>query len=138
MIGRPPVPLGVRFERFVSKPDGDTFGTACWLWTGCKARDGYGKIQLSQNDLRYGSCLTVRATRTAWFLAAGAWPLPDQCVLHTCDNPSCVNPAHLFLGDHQSYMTDMVSKSRSAVLGEHGGVVSNLQSALTKQSSIGI
>ena len=75
---------------------------------------GYGKIQLARGDLVYGRCLTVRATRVSLFLATGVWPEPGQMALHTCDNPACVNPDHLFLGNHRDNMRDMVSKQRSA------------------------
>lgn len=114
MIGRPPVPLRVRFERLVSRPTGAAAGDECWLWTGCKDRSGHGKIQLARGDVPYGRSLTMRATRVGWFLTTGAWPRPDQYVLHSCDNPSCVNPSHHFLGDHHTNMTDMASKGRSA------------------------
>lgn len=53
-----------------------------------------------------------KAHRTAWFLAWGEWPPPDKMLCHTCDNPACVNVAHLFLGDQFDNMRDKTSKGR--------------------------
>lgn len=69
----------------------------------------------SKTYLGYGSCTRiggeVRTHRVSWFLARG--PIPQGAhVLHRCDNRSCVNPDHLFLGSHQDNMTDMVAKGR--------------------------
>lgn len=55
----------------------------------------------------------IRAHRVSWELAYG--PIPDgRWVLHKCDNPGCVNPDHLFLGDAQTNEADKVSKDRQA------------------------
>lgn len=66
---------------------------------------GYGMVELSRGN-------RVRAHRLVWEECFG--PIPAKmCVCHTCDNPACVNPAHLFLGDHQWNMTDMREKGRA-------------------------
>lgn len=83
----------------------------CALWTGCLFRDGYGRIDIG--------CWPRRAHRIAWTIAHG--PIPAGLwVLHRCDTPRCVNPAHLFLGTHQDNIDDMVRKGRQAK-GEKSG-----------------
>ena len=73
----------------------------CWPWTG--GGDRYGKIKVRR--------MSVSAHRFAWQVANG--PIPDgMSVLHTCDNPPCCNPSHLFLGTNSDNMRDMVTKGR--------------------------
>lgn len=78
---------------------------ACWIWTASRDTSGYGQIRVD-GRLR-------RATHIAWELTYGA-PPTDDLLCHTCDTPACVNPAHLFPGDHQVNAADMVQKGRSA------------------------
>jgi len=87
------------FWDYVEKSDG------CWEWSGAKDRDGYGKLISGYRD--------VRAHRLSWELHFGAIP-SGLLVCHHCDNPSCVRPDHLFLGDAQANSDDMVLKGRSA------------------------
>lgn len=91
-----------RFERRVNKTE------TCWLWTGGKTIPGYGLVGL--NGKR------VYAHRLAYFLYKGEIPFninpKDSSIMHSCDNPSCVNPSHLFLGTHQDNMRDMWNKKR--------------------------
>ncbi|MGH0033016.1 MAG: HNH endonuclease [Myxococcota bacterium] len=61
-----------------------------------------------------------QAHRIAWGLANGADP-GDAHVLHRCDNPPCVNPAHLFLGDAAANAQDRHQKGRSAIPVRRGG-----------------
>ena len=51
-----------------------------------------------------------QATHVSWYLHTGDWPTKHMC--HKCDNPSCVNPHHLFEGTHQDNMDDKVRKGR--------------------------
>lgn len=75
----------------------------CWNWTGCM-NGGYGSVWAGNGNV-------ILANRAAWILSNGAIP-EGMDVLHSCDNPRCVNPGHLFLGTHSENMTDMVSKKR--------------------------
>lgn len=66
------------------------------------------------------------ASRVAYLLCTGDIP-DDICVLHTCDNPSCINPEHLFLGTFQDNTDDMINKNRKP-LGEEA-----TQNSLTEE-----
>lgn len=89
-------------ERFYSRVRKTDY---CWEWTGCKTRAGYGRIRAFKETGDY-------AHRLAWVLEYGHIPDGMQ-VCHKCDNPSCVNPAHLFLGRHLDNMADMRARNRS-------------------------
>ncbi len=75
---------------------------SCWNWVGYKHR-GYGQ---------FGTQVGVKlAHRISYFLEHGFLPT-DKLILHSCDNPSCVNPKHLWAGTYQDNMTDMSLKKR--------------------------
>lgn len=77
---------------------------SCWEWTATIDSCGYGRF-----GFRYK---LLTSHRVAWELENG--PIPkDLHVLHKCDNPSCCNPAHLFLGTHQDNMKDRDKKGRA-------------------------
>jgi hypothetical protein len=78
--------------------------TGCWNWTKAKTPDGYG-VTFRKGKLCY-------AHRLAAILFLGFQPETKHWVLHHCDNPSCVNPKHLFIGTHSDNMLDAVSKKR--------------------------
>lgn len=81
--------------------------SGCWLWTAHRNSLGYGKF--STKD-KFG----LLAHRVSWELING--PIAHgMCVLHKCDNPPCVNPAHLWLGTRGDNTADMISKGRLAV-----------------------
>ena len=77
--------------------------SGCWLWMGALTRGGYG-------HLRYGKAMR-RAHIVAYMEHVGEVREGDF-VLHSCDNPACVNPDHLFLGDDQANRSDMARKGR--------------------------
>ncbi len=79
--------------------------TGCWEWTGGKCEKGYGMFTLSQRS--------IRAHRAAWFIYKGE-KIPDHLQgCHKCDNPSCVNPDHIFLGTAKDNSDDKVAKNRA-------------------------
>ena len=78
----------------------------CHLWTGGKDKHGYGFLGSGANN-------PLKAHRVSWELHTGRKITKDIYICHTCDNPTCVNPDHLFEGTHQDNMTDMVKKGRS-------------------------
>jgi hypothetical protein len=89
------------FEELYIKAGADD----CWPWTGARDSDGYGSFKLSLYT-------TVGAHRIAWCIANGAEPGRGH-VLHSCDNPPCVNPNHLSLGTARINAQDKVQKGRA-------------------------
>lgn len=85
--------------------------TGCWEWTGSLQKSGLRK-QLAYGIFHPGSDYKqMNAHRASWLIHNGAIP-GKLCVLHTCDNPRCCNPKHLFLGTRAENMRDMCQKGR--------------------------
>lgn len=79
--------------------------SGCWIWTATKLPRGYGIIKIPKSrKYEYAHRLSYRIHKGE--IAEGAY------ILHRCDNPSCVNPEHLFLGDAKANAIDMKSKNR--------------------------
>lgn len=96
----------------------------CWEWTAAKNRDrGYGMFSIN-GKMYY-------AHRIVW-MWTNQLQIPDgMCILHHCDNPSCVNPNHLFLGTHADNTQDSYNKGRSTQQG-----VNNSRSKLTREQVV--
>jgi len=102
----------VYYQRF--KTDGERFWekvdvvgkrkNECWEWSGSKNKKGYGMFRYDGKNISTHRC--------SWILHYGEIP-NDLFVLHKCDNPSCVNPNHLFLGTNEDNMKDMAQKGRA-------------------------
>ena len=87
-----------RFWLQVSKDEG------CWLWEGHCSSDGYGSFRVKGRE--------TLTHRFSYLLHKG--PIPKgMLVLHSCDRPACVNPAHLFVGTQKDNMQDMLAKGRA-------------------------
>ena len=99
-------------ERFWEKVDRGGGPAACWTWGASCDPKGYGQFN-------QGNHVCEGAHIIAWELTHG--PIPaGLCVLHRCDNPPCVNPAHLFLGTIADNNADMMAKGRHARGSGHG------------------
>jgi HNH endonuclease len=101
---------------------------ACWAWTGRTNTHGYGRVSY-RNPI--GDVSDLLAHRVSWFITNGATPEGIK-VLHKCDNPPCVNPAHLFLGTQLDNVKDMQTKGRRRGL-RHGLGAANNSAKLAEE-----
>lgn len=78
--------------------------TGCWVWTGSFYPNNYGRIFVGK--------IQEMAHRFSYRVHVMPLPSGSVCVLHQCDNPKCVNPAHLFTGSQNENLADMRAKKR--------------------------
>ena len=110
-------------DRFLSHVSPEP-NSGCWIWTAAHWRTGYGRFAKTHDE-------SVCAHRMSYQLFCAEIP-EGKCVCHKCDNQSCVNPDHLFIGSHQDNVNDKVSKNRQA----KGSKIRTL--ALTKNEAAAI
>jgi len=92
-----------RFFRKVYRSD----LTECWIWTGARNLQGYGRLVLP------GFKAAFLAHRISYVKRFGE-PRDGSVVMHLCDNPSCVNPEHLKAGTCKRNTWDMIKKGRQS------------------------
>jgi len=100
-------PVARFWENVAKSPD-------CWLWMGAVRSGGYGTLTIGARD--------VAAHRFSWDIHFGPIP-PGAMICHHCDNPRCIRPDHLFMGDAASNIADMFQKGRQGPrwIGERHG-----------------
>jgi hypothetical protein len=81
----------------------------CWLWLGCTDKDGYGVFGIGGKN--------YRAHRVSYFIFNESEIQKGVLALHTCDNPSCVNPKHIVPGTSRDNVIDMIKKGRGVFVG---------------------
>lgn len=91
-------------NRFLNKVDNHDQCNDCWIWTGAKNQKRYGFFKVGSKN--------QSAHRASWWLFND--DIPDNLqVCHSCDNPSCVNPEHLWLGSNDDNQRDKAKKGRA-------------------------
>ena len=95
--------IGNDLLRFLSYINKDCKNN-CWEWMASSDQNGYGVFWLKDR--------LHKAPRASWMLLVGDIP-SGMNICHHCDNPSCVNPSHLFLGTQADNVRDMVNKGRN-------------------------
>jgi hypothetical protein len=111
--------------RFWKKVDQSGGPEACWPWQAGRMATGYGLFRLEQLP-----ATMKKAHRVSWLFAYGEIP-EGMHVCHRCDNPPCVNPAHLFLDTREGNMRDRDAKGRVHRGMKHHGESSGRSAKLT-------
>lgn len=113
-------PLIDRFWPKVQKTE------SCWLWTGAKDLDGYGFLKRKDGK-------QLRAHRFIFEYVNNLTLLSHGHIMHICDNPSCVNPRHLALGNPALNAQDMIKKGRKKVFPGSSNGMAKLTEALATE-----
>lgn len=77
----------------------------CWEWAAYRKSGGYGQFMLEKGKFRTASRVSLALSGVVLGV--------NEMACHTCDNPPCVNPAHLFPGSQSMNGLDSVSKGRA-------------------------
>ena len=99
-----------RFEEKVIKSNG------CWGWKGHLDKNGYPLLKSGSNGKEFRE---TRSNRISWLIYKGEIP-KGKYILHLCDNSTCTNPDHMFLGTPKENSEDMVRKGRGNKGSKHG------------------
>lgn len=83
----------------------------CWQWMKSTSRNGYGNFKVGHKN--------YSPHREMYAIVFGNIP-DNMIVCHRCDNRSCINPTHLFLGTYQDNMDDMITKKRHRTFSSYG------------------
>jgi len=108
----------------------------CWEWQANLCKDEYGKLRYSNKH--------QKAHRVAYQIYHNVYLVPEQLICHTCDNTKCCNPHHLFIGNNNDNMFDMVDKGRSLFGSKHHNTsllesdVINIRSLTKSMSNVDI
>lgn len=120
------VPWDINYfiERSIPEPN-----SGCWIWLHASNWKGYGQVRYKgRNQSAHSLCYQLSRFSEIPF---------GSEVCHTCDNPSCVNPTHLFLGTRSDNMKDCFKKGRSSlVVGQRGEDAAAAKLTLSQVKSI--
>lgn len=101
----------------------------CYKHIGYTNKLGYVQLQFSLNKVKF----CIEAHRAAYMIHNNVQLTKDDIVMHSCDNPGCVNIKHLSVGTHNDNVQDRVSKNRSAVIQKNGRYVHGKYVGRTKR-----
>lgn len=107
---RPQNPPEIRFFKFVDK----NTNKDCWIWIGNR-RGNYGAFSIGSRSLG-----NVLAHRFSWSMHNNKEIPKGMVVMHSCDNPLCVNPSHLSIGTYMENTHDMLKKGRHTYIAHVG------------------
>ena len=98
-------------SRLIPDPD-----SSCTLFKGYHDGDGYGQFQFRINGIKKN----IQAHRATYILLHKVELTIDDVIMHSCDNPGCINTDHLSLGTHATNVADRVAKGRCATGSSNG------------------
>ncbi len=114
------LPVEKKFWLYVDKRGDDD----CWNWTGYKDKDGYGKLRVGHTS--------KGAHRISMLICHGKVD-DKKMVLHECNNPSCVNPKHLYEGDQFDNMKDRINAGNFKYgQNHHNSILTDKQAGLIR------